>query len=177
MAESGHVRQAGDGRWYWSSENFPASEISLRTAAPENVVIIDTSPDRPRVLARSILFGAQILVHERAIYIHESTQYYVDRLDWGEKKAYVHRWMWTTTPTRTGRSRSSRSTCSPKLRPPVAAGPRRGHGRQPRDAVQEAQVHHGRERRLGPHRSAGAGAPDHGLLADRRGHCGSLAPG
>jgi DEAD/DEAH box helicase domain-containing protein len=90
VSESGHVRQADDGRWYWSSENFPASEISLRAAAPENVVIIDTSPDRPRVLGEVDLFAAQILVHERAIYIHESTQFYVDRLDWGEKKAYVH---------------------------------------------------------------------------------------
>jgi DEAD/DEAH box helicase domain-containing protein len=91
LAEEGHVRQAGDGRWYWSSENFPASEISLRTAAPENVVIIDTTPDRPRVLGEVDLFSAQVLVHERAIYIHESSQFYVDRLDWGEKKAYVHR--------------------------------------------------------------------------------------
>ncbi|HEX7472857.1 MAG TPA: DEAD/DEAH box helicase [Candidatus Limnocylindrales bacterium] len=91
LAEEGHVRQAGDGRWYWSSENFPASEISLRSAAPENVVIIDTTPDRPRVLGEVDLFSAQVLVHERAIYIHESQQYYVDRLEWGEKKAYVHR--------------------------------------------------------------------------------------
>ena len=73
------------------SENFPASEISLRAAAPENVVIIDTTPNRPRVLGEVDLFSAQVLVHERAIYIHESLQYYVDRLDWGEKKAYVHR--------------------------------------------------------------------------------------
>ncbi|HEX6867373.1 MAG TPA: DEAD/DEAH box helicase [Candidatus Limnocylindrales bacterium] len=91
LAESGHVRQATDGRWYWSSENFPASEISLRTAAPENVVIIDTTPDRPRVLGEVDLFSAQVLVHERAIYIHESVQYYVDRLEWHERKAYVHR--------------------------------------------------------------------------------------
>ena len=91
LAEEGHVRQAGDGRWYWSSENFPASEISMRTAAPEIVVIIDTSPDRPRVLGEVDLFSAQVLVHERAIYMHESVQYYVDRLEWGEKKAYVHR--------------------------------------------------------------------------------------
>ena len=91
LGEEGHVRQAGDGRWYWSSENFPASEISLRAAAPENVVIIDTTPDRPRVLGEVDLFSAQVLVHERAIYIHESQQFYVDRLDWGEKKAYVHR--------------------------------------------------------------------------------------
>jgi DEAD/DEAH box helicase domain-containing protein len=91
VAESGHLRQADDGRWYWSSENFPASEVSLRTAAPENVVIIDTTPDRPRVLGEVDIFAAQILVHERAIYIHDSVQYYVDRLDWGEKKAYVHK--------------------------------------------------------------------------------------
>ena len=91
LAEEGHVRQAGDGRWYWSSENFPASEISLRAAAPENVVIIDTTPNRPHVLGEVDLFSAQVLVHERAIYIHESQQFYVDRLDWREKKAYVHR--------------------------------------------------------------------------------------
>jgi DEAD/DEAH box helicase domain-containing protein len=91
VGESGHIRQADDGRWYWSSENFPASEVSLRSAAPENVVIIDTSPDRPRVLGEVDLFSAQVLVHERAIYMHESVQYYVDRLEWGERKAYVHR--------------------------------------------------------------------------------------
>jgi DEAD/DEAH box helicase domain-containing protein len=91
LSEERHVRQAGDGRWYWSSENFPASEISLRTAAPENVVIIDTTPDRPRVLGEVDLFSAQILVHEHAIYIHESIQYHVDRLEWIERKAYVHR--------------------------------------------------------------------------------------
>ena len=91
IGEEGHVRQAGDGRWYWSSENFPASEVSLRAAAPENVVIIDTTPDRPRVLGEVDLFSAQVLVHERAIYIHDSVQYYVDRLEWSERKAYVHR--------------------------------------------------------------------------------------
>ncbi|HSL77852.1 MAG TPA: DEAD/DEAH box helicase, partial [Candidatus Limnocylindrales bacterium] len=91
LGEEGHVRQATDGRWYWSSENFPASEISLRTAAPENVVIIDTTPNRPRVLGEVDLFSAQVLVHERAIYIHESVQYYVDRLEWRERKAYVHK--------------------------------------------------------------------------------------
>jgi DEAD/DEAH box helicase domain-containing protein len=91
LAEEGHVRQADDERWYWSSENFPASEVSLRTAAPENVVIIDTSPDRPRVLGEVDLFSAQVLVHQHAIYMHESVQYHVDRLEWGERKAYVHK--------------------------------------------------------------------------------------
>jgi DEAD/DEAH box helicase domain-containing protein len=91
LGEAGHVRQASDGRWYWSSENFPASEVSLRSAAPENVVIIDTTPDRPRVLGEVDLFSAQVLVHTNAIYMHESIQYHVDRLDWDERKAYVTR--------------------------------------------------------------------------------------
>ncbi len=91
LGEDGHVRQAGDGRWYWSSENFPASEISLRSAAQENVVIIDTTPDRPRVIGEVDLFAAQTLVHEDAIYLHESAQFHVDRLDWDERKAYVRR--------------------------------------------------------------------------------------
>ena len=91
LAEEGHVRQAADGRWYWSSENFPASAISLRTAAQENVVIIDTTPDRPQVIGEVDLFAAQTLVHEGAIYLHESAQFHVDRLDWDERKAYVRR--------------------------------------------------------------------------------------
>jgi DEAD/DEAH box helicase domain-containing protein len=91
IGEEGHVRQSSDGRWYWSSENFPASEVSLRTAAPENVVIIDTTPDRPRVIGETDLFSAQVLVHTQAIYLHESQQYHVDKLDWGERKAYVRK--------------------------------------------------------------------------------------
>ena len=89
LAEDGHVRQADDGRWYWASENFPASEISLRVAAPENVVIIDTGGPRPRVIGEVDLFSAPTLVHENAIYLHETRQYHVDRLDWEERRAYV----------------------------------------------------------------------------------------
>ncbi len=93
LAEEGHVRHAPDGRWYWASENFPAAEISLRVAAPENVVVIDTGPEgrgeRPRVIGEVDLFSAPTLVHEGAIYLHESRQFHVDRLDWEERKAYV----------------------------------------------------------------------------------------
>ncbi|MEO6351375.1 MAG: DEAD/DEAH box helicase [Candidatus Limnocylindrales bacterium] len=90
LAEEGHVRLADDNRWYWASENFPASEVSLRVGAPENVVIIDTTGHpRPVVIGEVDLFAAPVLVYENAIYLHESRQYHVDRLDWGERKAYV----------------------------------------------------------------------------------------
>jgi DEAD/DEAH box helicase domain-containing protein len=91
LEEDGYVRHADDDRYYWSHENFPASTFSLRSGAPENVVIVDTTGDRHRVLGEVDLFAAPLLVHEKAIYIHEGVQHHVDRLDWDERKAYVTR--------------------------------------------------------------------------------------
>jgi DEAD/DEAH box helicase domain-containing protein len=89
LQEDGWIRRADDDRYYWSHENFPASDFSLRSGAPENVVIIDTTGDRHRVLGEVDLFAAPLLVHEKAIYIHQGVQHHVDRLDWEERKAYV----------------------------------------------------------------------------------------
>ncbi len=91
LEEDGWIRHADDDRYYWSHENFPASDFSLRSGAPENVVIVDTTGDRHRVLGEVDLFAAPLLVHEKAIYIHEGVQHHVDRLDWEERKAYVTR--------------------------------------------------------------------------------------
>jgi len=89
LQEDGWIRRADDHRFYWSHENFPASDFGLRTGAPDNVVIVDTTGDRHRVLGEIDLFAAPLLVHEKAIYIHQGVQYHVDRLDWAERKAYV----------------------------------------------------------------------------------------
>jgi DEAD/DEAH box helicase domain-containing protein len=91
LQEDGWIRRADDDRYYWSHENFPASDFSLRSGAPENVVIVDTTGDRHRVLGEVDLFAAPLLVHEKAIYIHQGVQHHVDRLDWEERKAYVTR--------------------------------------------------------------------------------------
>ncbi len=89
LGEDGFLQRADDERYYWSHENFPASSFSLRSAAQENVVIIDTAGDRHRVIGEVDLFAAPMLVHEQAIYLHRGRQFHVDRLDWDERKAYV----------------------------------------------------------------------------------------
>jgi DEAD/DEAH box helicase domain-containing protein len=81
------VRHAG-GRWFWMSERYPAEALSLRSAAIDNFVIIETGP-RPRVIGEMDRASAPMLIHEEAIYIHLGQQYQVERLDWEEKKAYV----------------------------------------------------------------------------------------
>jgi len=110
---------AGDGllyrsgtRYLWSADAFPAEAISLRSACATNVVIVDTStvPSGPgqgpqgawaasggghpgshgRVIGEVDQFSAPVMVHDDAIYLHEGAQHHVERLDWEEKRAYVH---------------------------------------------------------------------------------------
>jgi DEAD/DEAH box helicase domain-containing protein len=88
LEDSMVVRHAG-GMWHWSSENFPAESISLRTAAAENFVIIDNTDPTPRIIGEMDRFSVLTLLHEEAIYLHEGQQYHVDKLDWDEQKAYV----------------------------------------------------------------------------------------
>ena len=80
-----------DGRYHWSAEDFPASEISLRSAAAEeNLVIIDvTDPAHHRVIGEMDRYTVPMLLHENAIYMHEARQYQVEKLDFDACKAFI----------------------------------------------------------------------------------------
>jgi DEAD/DEAH box helicase domain-containing protein len=83
------VHRSGD-RWFWMTEAFPAHEISLRTAAAENVVIVDqTEPAAPKVIGQMDRPSAATMLHDEAIYMHAGRQFEVLKLDWEEKKAFV----------------------------------------------------------------------------------------
>ena len=87
LQTKGILRLSGD-RWHWSSEIYPATEVSLRSASPENFVILNTS-DNNRVIGEVDYFAAPMLIHPEAIYIHLGNQFQVMELDWQGKKAYV----------------------------------------------------------------------------------------
>lgn len=87
LAEERVLHRNGE-TFYWMEQSFPANNISLRSAAQENIVIIDMTNGH-RVIGEVDRFSAQTLVHEEAIYIHEGVQYQVEKLDYEEKKAYV----------------------------------------------------------------------------------------
>jgi len=80
------------GRWHWSAESYPADEVSLRSINPENIVVVDTTePGNPRVIAEVDWDSAFTTVHDNAIYMMDSVQYHVDKLDLDGKKAYVRK--------------------------------------------------------------------------------------
>ncbi len=87
LQENGVLNSSGD-KWHWIADTYPAEDVSLRSAAVENVVIVDTTTSR-RVIGETDLFSAQLLLHDDAIYIHEGRQHHVDHLDWERKEAYV----------------------------------------------------------------------------------------
>ena len=87
--ESVGVIHKAAGTYYWSSEDYPAQFVSLRTGALENVVIVDETKN-PRVIGHIDQFSAPTHVHPDAIYLHGGRQFHVDRLDWHEAKAFVH---------------------------------------------------------------------------------------
>jgi DEAD/DEAH box helicase domain-containing protein len=84
------VLYRSEGRYHWSAESFPAESVSLRSAAIDNFVVIEQGP-HARVIGEVDRPSAPTLIHEEAIYMHSGVQFHVDRLDWHEKKAYVHK--------------------------------------------------------------------------------------
>jgi len=89
LTESGILRHVG-GRYHWSAEDFPASEVSLRSASAENFIIIDISnPAHHRVIGEMDRYTVPMLLHENAIYMHEAKQYQVEKLDYDTCKAFI----------------------------------------------------------------------------------------
>lgn len=89
LTEERILYQNGD-KWYWMNDSFPAHNISLRSASQENVIIVDQSDvANARVIGEMDRFSAMTLLHDEAIYLHQGTQFQVEKLDWEEKKAFV----------------------------------------------------------------------------------------
>ena len=89
LSEQGILHHV-EGRYHWSAEDFPASEISLRSAAAENFMIIDiTDPAHHRVIGEMDRFTVPMLLHENAIYMHEGRQFQVEKLDFDACKAFI----------------------------------------------------------------------------------------
>jgi DEAD/DEAH box helicase domain-containing protein len=88
LEETGFLHHTKDG-WHWLSESYPADAISLRSVSSDNFVIVDNT-NEPRVIGEVDFSSALATLHEKAIYIQNGVQYHVERLDYDDRKAYVH---------------------------------------------------------------------------------------
>ena len=89
LVEQKVLNRAGD-RWHWMQDAYPADQVSLRSADPENFVVIDET-EGARVIAEVDFDSAPMTLYEGAIYMVQSEQYQVERLDYDNRKAYVRK--------------------------------------------------------------------------------------
>jgi len=75
-------------KWYWTSDAYPADGVSLRSISSDNFVVVDTT-EKSKVIAEVDFSAALTTLHEKAIYICEGVPYFVEKLDYTERKAYV----------------------------------------------------------------------------------------
>ncbi|WP_227874277.1 DEAD/DEAH box helicase [Tumebacillus algifaecis] len=90
LVEERVLNKASDQRYYWMNDAMPSHDISLRSAAQENVLIIDMT-EQNRVIGETDRFSALTTLHEKAIYIHEGVQFQVEKLDLEYGKAFVRK--------------------------------------------------------------------------------------
>ncbi len=88
LEEAGFLHHTQDG-WHWLSESYPADALSLRSVSSDNFVIVDNTHEA-RVMGETDFSSALTTLHEKAIYIQDGVQYHVERLDYDDRKAYVH---------------------------------------------------------------------------------------
>ncbi|MCK4759493.1 MAG: DEAD/DEAH box helicase, partial [Candidatus Aminicenantes bacterium] len=75
-------------KWFWTSDAYPADGVSLRSISSDNFVVLDTSK-KTQAIAEVDFTSALTTLHPKAIYLCEGEQYYVDKLDYDQRKAYV----------------------------------------------------------------------------------------
>ncbi len=87
LEEGGLVHHSG-GAWHWMADAYPADGVSLRNIAEENFVVLDQT-DNARAVAEVDFETAPEVIYEDAIYMCEGRQYWVKKLDYAARKAYV----------------------------------------------------------------------------------------
>jgi DEAD/DEAH box helicase domain-containing protein len=75
---------------FWMSDQYPAANISLRSASPQGVVLQTTMDDRPQTIGTVDGESALWMVHPGAIYLHEAQSFFVKELNLEEYIARLH---------------------------------------------------------------------------------------
>jgi DEAD/DEAH box helicase domain-containing protein len=75
-------------KWYWTSDAYPADGVSLRSISSDNFVVVDTSQET-KAIAEVDFSSALTTLHPKAIYMCEGEQYFVEKLDFDQRKARV----------------------------------------------------------------------------------------
>jgi DEAD/DEAH box helicase domain-containing protein len=89
LAKAGFLHQTG-AQWHWTQQSYPADTVSLRSVSSDNFVIVDIT-EGAEVIGEVDFPSALTTVHPKAIYLHGAQEFYVENLNFTERKAFVKR--------------------------------------------------------------------------------------
>ena len=68
-------------KYFWMADQYPAANISLRSASPQGVVLQTINDERAQTVGTVDGESAVWMTHPGAIYLHEAQQYFVEELN------------------------------------------------------------------------------------------------
>jgi len=90
MEEEGMVYRSQDGVWYFTGQQNPAYNVSLRNITSHSYTIVDRSND-DQVIGTIDQLSAYPVTHPEAIYFHNGESYFVEDLDLEKKMVIVRK--------------------------------------------------------------------------------------
>jgi DEAD/DEAH box helicase domain-containing protein len=87
LVESQQAHESNN-KFFWMADQYPAADISLRSASPESI-LIQTSDPKPETIGEIDLASAFWMTHPQAIYMHQGQQFFVHNLDLEKQIATV----------------------------------------------------------------------------------------
>ncbi len=80
LQEGGVLHQSRD-KFFWMADQYPAQDVSLRSASPEAVLLQARDGDEWATIGQVDQASAFWMVHPGAVYLHEGRVYLVEELD------------------------------------------------------------------------------------------------
>ncbi|HJR82004.1 MAG TPA: DEAD/DEAH box helicase [Anaerolineales bacterium] len=87
---SNNEAHLSEDKYFWMADQYPAANISLRSASPQGVVLQTTLEDKPQTIGTVDGESALWMVHPGAIYLHEAQSFFVEELNLEEHIARLH---------------------------------------------------------------------------------------
>jgi DEAD/DEAH box helicase domain-containing protein len=88
LIETGLIHKSGS-KFFWMSENFPAAEISLRSASSNKIILQAIINEKQITIGEVDRASASWMVHPEAIYLHQGESFLVEDLDFDSNLAHL----------------------------------------------------------------------------------------
>jgi DEAD/DEAH box helicase domain-containing protein len=80
LQEQGVLHQSGS-KYFWMADQYPAQQVSLRSASATTVLLQSMDDDFPVTIGQIDRASAYWMTHPKAVYMHEAQTYIVEELD------------------------------------------------------------------------------------------------